>query len=150
MLILTDCRPGDVRRDQDGERQVKGLRDREVRLSGERREGLQVDERIQDKRPRGGRPHRPERLKLRQKFCKCTSTFSRFASELLFCFKNTVISYLPISTFFLVYVALLPCFVNPFLELSAGLFEQINFLIFKPGHCKISCFQSLDAVYCVV
>lgn len=64
-LILSDCRPGDVRGDKDGERQVQGLRDGQVWLPGERREGLQVDERIQDKRPRGGRPHWPERLELR-------------------------------------------------------------------------------------
>lgn len=97
VLILTDCRAGDVRRDQDGKREVKGLRDGEVRLSGERREGLQVDERIQDKRPRGRRPHRQERLELPQESCKCTSTFSRLANELLFCFKNTVNSYLHVS-----------------------------------------------------
>lgn len=30
ILILTGCRAGDVRRDQDGKREVKGLRDGEV------------------------------------------------------------------------------------------------------------------------
>lgn len=30
ILTPTDCRAGDVRRDQDGKREVKGLRDGEV------------------------------------------------------------------------------------------------------------------------
>lgn len=64
LLIVVYCRPGDVRRDQDGEREVKGLWNGEIRLSRKRWEGVQDDEWNQDQRPRGGRPHRSERLEL--------------------------------------------------------------------------------------
>lgn len=63
-LVLLSCRPGNVRRDQDGERKVKGLWNSEIRLSGECGEGLQDDEWYQDQWPGGGRPYWSQRLEL--------------------------------------------------------------------------------------
>ena len=56
---VVSCRSGDVRRDQDGEREIEGLWDGEVRLSRERRAGLQDDEWNQDQRAGGGCSFRP-------------------------------------------------------------------------------------------
>lgn len=57
LLILFCYRSGNVCRNQDGEWKVEGMRNGEIRLSRECREGLQDDEWNQDKWPRGGRPY---------------------------------------------------------------------------------------------
>jgi len=85
-------RPSDVRRREDGERPVQGLRHGALRLSGERRAGLQDDERNQDQRQRSGRPHRPQRLDAamtQPPSSHGSDTVSMLAKSFSFCFKNT-------------------------------------------------------------